>query len=187
MQFVVNVPDSDPCTSTTITAPTLPPLIIDQSYMPTTIPAFGDTLSGSNNPPTCQARTCSSQINPNVIWDDASQQFTVQSLPSDVVATTTVTLTCSLTYYSSVPSVSSSFELTTALYQIPCVTGNGMIIPSLPTLTIDQYYTATTIPAFGDILSGTTNPPTCGPRTCSSDNTKVVWDDATQLFNVQTL
>ncbi len=85
-----------------MTVPTLPALSISQTYASKTIPAFEDTYSGSSNPPTCGLRSCSTSGSPNVIWDDATQLFTVQTLgASDVVGTYTVTLTCKLASYSS--------------------------------------------------------------------------------------
>ena len=74
--------------------------------MSSTITAFGDSFSGTTNPPICGLRTCSSD-NLNVIWDNTSQKFTVKTLgASDVAGTPTVTLTCSLTNYSAVSAVS---------------------------------------------------------------------------------
>jgi hypothetical protein len=114
--------------------PTLPAsMSIDQFFTPMTIPAFKDSFSGTTDPPTCLARTCSSN-SPNVVWDNPTQLFTVQSLNTDLEATTTVTMTCFMTNYPTVSAISASFELTTAAY---CVTGNSMIIPTLPDLTID--------------------------------------------------
>ena len=55
---------------------------------------------------------------------------------------------------------------------------------TLSPLTIDPSYVPTTIAPFKDITSGSTNPPTCGDRTCSSDNPHVVWSATTQLFTV---
>ena len=56
-----------------------------------------------------------------------------------------------------------------------------MTVPILLDISIDQFYTPTTIAAFGDSFSGLTNPPTCGLRTCSTDNAypNVIWD----IFN----
>jgi hypothetical protein len=88
--------------------PTLPPMSIDQFALPTTIPAFKDIFSGTTSPPTCLARTCSSK-NPNVVWDNGTQLFTVQSLTTDLEATSTVTMTCSLTTYPTVSAISASF------------------------------------------------------------------------------
>jgi hypothetical protein len=34
------------------------------------------------------------------------------------------------------------------------------------------------IPAFSDIVSGSTSPPTCGDRTCTSNHPNVPWDNA---------
>jgi hypothetical protein len=95
--------------NTMVMPTTLPTtLSINQLSQPTTIPAFGDTFSGITNPPTCSARTCSSN-SPNVVWYSATQLFTVQSLTTDLAATSTVTMTCSLTDFSTVPAISASF------------------------------------------------------------------------------
>jgi hypothetical protein len=59
-----------------------------------------------------------------------------------------------------------------------------MAVPNLPDLTIDQAYVATTIAAFGDTISGSSNPPTCFARTCNSNSPNVIWNNASQLFNV---
>jgi hypothetical protein len=89
----------DCVTGNSITVPTLRDITIDQTYATTTIPAFGDATSGSYVPLACGLRTCTSD-NPNVIWDNAHQQFTVQTLgASDVLGTSTVTLNCSLQNY----------------------------------------------------------------------------------------
>ena len=165
-----------------MTLPTLPSLSISQTYFSTTIPAFEDTYSGSSNPATCGLRTCTSD-NPNVVWDNNSQLFTVQTLgASDVVGTYTVTLTCTLNDHS-VSAGSQVFTLT-----IPeCTTGNSMTVPTLPSLSISQTLVSTTIYAFGDTISGSSNPLICGLRTCTSDNSNVVWDNISQLFIVKTL
>ena len=166
-----------------MTLPTLPALTVDQLYVPTTIPALGDTISAATSPPTCGARTCSS-TSPNVIWNNASQLFTVQSLSTDVVGTSTVTLTCSLTNYPAVLAANPTFSLT-----IPAssCSVNTMTVPTLAALSINQNSAATTIPAFSDLFSGATSPPTCLARTCTSDNLNVIWNDASQSFSVQPL
>ena len=106
MTLTVTVPaPTDPCLSASMVTPTLPPINVPQSYTPTTIAAFGDTTSGSSSPPTCLSRACTSN-NPNVVWNNASQLFTVQSLATDVTGISTVILTCSLTSYPAVPAVS---------------------------------------------------------------------------------
>ena len=51
-----------------------------------------------------------------------------------------------------------------------------MIAPSLPALAVTRTYTATYINAYSDNVSGTTSPPTCGPRICTSDHPNVDWD-----------
>ena len=61
-----------------------------------------------------------------------------------------------------------------------------MTVPKLPILSISQTYVSSTILAFNDTVSGSSNPPTCGPRTCTSNNPNVPWDDGTQLFTVKT-
>ncbi len=82
-----------------MTVPTLSAMYIDQTYIATTIPAFGDTISGSTNPLTCGARICTS-TSLNVVWDSIDQLFTVKTLgAADVVGTFIVTLSCSLDLY----------------------------------------------------------------------------------------
>jgi hypothetical protein len=89
-----------------MTAPTLPSVSINQNYVSTTIVAFGDTISGSTVPPTCLARTCTSS-SPNVVWNSAGQLFTVKTLGiSDVLGTSTVTLSCFLASYIAVNAMS---------------------------------------------------------------------------------
>jgi hypothetical protein len=84
----------------------LPAITFDQNYVSTIISAFGDNISASTVPPTCLARNCMSD-SPNVIWDTYNQHFTVQTLGvSDVLGTSTVTLTCSLTSLTAVTPVS---------------------------------------------------------------------------------
>jgi hypothetical protein len=64
-------------------------------------------VSGATNPPSCLARTCTSN-HANVVWDDVAQRFEVKTLNlADVAGTNTVTLTCSLTNYPAIPSASS--------------------------------------------------------------------------------
>ena len=163
-------------TGNSIIVPTLPDVTVDQYYVPKTIPAFGDTISGTTNPPTCGLRTCTSN-NLNVVWDYFDQLFTVKTRGEfDVVGTHTVRLTCSLINYPSVNESSQTFSLIIKKF---CVTGNSMIVPNLPDVAVDQYYVPTTIPAFSDTMSGLTNPPTCGLRTCTSNNLNVVWDNST--------
>jgi hypothetical protein len=145
----------------------------------TTILPFKDLLSGTTSPPTCGPRTCSSGNNPNVVWDNANQLFTVSKLPEDVPGTSSsVTLTCSLTSYTA-PPADSTFMLN---FSVDCLTGNSITIPSLEPITIDQTYLTTSIPAFGDATSGTTSPPTCGVRICTSSHPNVIWSDDDQAF-----
>jgi hypothetical protein len=59
-----------------------------------------------------------------------------------------------------------------------------MTAPALPNLIIEQTYAQTRIAAFNDITSGSSDPVTCGTRTCTSNNPNVVWDDANQQFTV---
>ena len=98
-------------------------------------------------------------------------------MPGDAPGTSiTVGLTCSLLNYAAVPSLLKSFTLS---FSLDCRTGNVMNKPNLPPVSIDQTYIATTIPAFGDAVSGSSNPPTCGARTCSSNNhPNVAWNNA---------
>ena len=180
--FSLTIPASS-CSVNAMTVPTLAALSINQNSSPTIIPAFGDTYSGATSPPTCLARTCTSN-NPNVIWNDVSQWFSVQPLITDVAGTPTVTLTCSLASYSTVSAISQSFVLTTATY---CVTGNTMISPTLAPLSINQNSAPTPILAFADVLSASTSPPSCGARTCTSNNLNVIWSDSAQGFTVQPL
>jgi hypothetical protein len=159
----------------------LPDADVDQFYVTTTIPAFGDTFSGKTNPPTCGFKTCISS-HPNVVWDYFAQLFTVKTRGEfDVLGTHTVKLTCSLSNYPAVLASSQTFLLIITKF---CVTGNSMIVPTLPDVAVDQFYVPKTIPAFGDTISGSTNPPICGPRTCTSNDLNVVWDNATQTFTV---
>ncbi len=116
--------------------PNLSAMSISQLTPPTTIPAFKDTFSGTTDPPTCGPRDCLSN-NPNVVWDYATQLFTVQYLTTEFEGTSTVELVCHLTTYPTVPGISAWFDLTTAAY---CVTGNSMIAPILPNLTINSNY-----------------------------------------------
>ena len=161
-----------------MTVPTSLSLTIDNTYVSTTIAAFGDTASGTITPLACGLRTCTSN-NPNVIWDNATQLFTVKTLGAlDVAGIIAVTLTCQLTSYLTVPASSSGFQLT-IIVPGSCSTGNVMTVSTLPAVNINQFYTSTTIPAFGDTFSGATSPLTCGPRTCTSDNPNVIWDNAT--------
>ena len=51
-----------------------------------------------------------------------------------------------------------------------------MIAPSLPDLEVTRAYIDTYINAYSDNVSGTTNPPTCGARICTSDHPNVLWD-----------
>ena len=158
-----------------MTIPTLPAININQYYASTTIPAFNDTLSGFTNPPTCKARSCTSS-HPNVVWDNASQLFTVQTLGTlDVRGIFTVTLTCSLTSFTAVAAASQTFQLTISK---DCTTNNSMILPTLPALTIDQNYVSSSIIAFEDVVSGTTVPPACLARECTSNHPNVIWNNA---------
>ena len=105
----VSVVGPDGCyTGNAIIHPTLPNIIINQSYVPTTIDAFKDSFSGFTTPPTCHFRTCTSD-NSNVVWDNTSQLFTVKSLTSDVAKTESVILKCGLASYTTVPAEQSTF------------------------------------------------------------------------------
>ena len=68
-----------------------------------------------------------------------------------------------------------------AIFGEPGVTcnssGNSMIAPSIPDKTVYQTSTTSYIDAFPDYASGTTNPPTCGARTCTSNHQNVPWDN----------
>ncbi len=61
-----------------------------------------------------------------------------------------------------------------------------MIAPSLPNLAVTRTYIDTYINAYSDNVSGTTSPPTCGPRICTSDHPNVEWEDVGQIFRVHT-
>ena len=54
-----------------------------------------------------------------------------------------------------------------------------MIVPLLPNVEITQAYTTTFLDAFKDLISGSTSPPACGPRTCSTSGSPNVGWDAT--------
>ena len=62
-----------------------------------------------------------------------------------------------------------------------------MIAPSIPAQTVYQTSTTSYIDAFPDYASGTTNPPTCGARTCTSNHPNVLWDNIIQKFEIKTL
>jgi hypothetical protein len=52
-----------------------------------------------------------------------------------------------------------------------------MIAPSVSNVEITQAYTTTFLDAFRDLISGSTSPPACGPRTCSTfGSPNVSWD-----------
>ena len=154
--------------------PTLNPVTVTPTYPDTDVLAFGDTKSGTTL--TCGARTCSTTGSNNVVWDNTNKKFTIKSLgASDVAGTYTVQLTCSLTSYPTVSSATGSFLLTVAT--ITCGSaGNVMIAPSLPDLEVTRDYSETYINAYSDNVSGTTSPPTCGIRICTSDHPNVEWN-----------
>jgi hypothetical protein len=52
-----------------------------------------------------------------------------------------------------------------------------MITPTLTDETVTQNYITKFLEAFKDFVSGTTNPQTCGARTCMSDHPNVPWDN----------
>ncbi len=114
----------------------LPALSIDQTYVSTTIPALLDTVTElsriyTNGVTNCGVRTCISN-NSNVVWDNASQLFTVKTLGAlDVAGVYSVSLTCSLTNYPTVAAQSSAFLLTV----INC-SGATMTAPTFPALSI---------------------------------------------------
>ena len=128
--------------------PALPDLTIDENFVSTTILPFKDILSGTTSPPTCGARTCSSN-NSKVFWEPDNQLFNIDSLSeSEVAGTSTVTITCSLSDFPSVPQQSSSFSLTIVVPP-SCFSGNTMVMPTLPaSMSIDQSTPPATIPAF---------------------------------------
>ncbi len=106
----------------------------------------------------------------------------MRSTPFDVAGNSyLVELECYLSRYSSEVYGYVSFTITIAG---DCFS-TEMIAPVLPPLTIDSTYVPTTILAFGDTYSGTTSPPTCGPRVCFSTSPNIVWDNDSQLFTVQ--
>jgi hypothetical protein len=52
--------------------PTLTAETVNQNYITKFLEAFKDYASGTTNPPTCGARTCSVTGSPNVSWDSTS-------------------------------------------------------------------------------------------------------------------
>ncbi len=63
-----------------------------------------------------------------------------------------------------------------------------MIAPSVPNVEITQAYTTTFLDAFKDLISGSTSPPACGPRTCStSGSPNVGWEYINQRFTIKSL
>ncbi len=171
----------DCVTGNAIILPASNNLSIIQTSAAITFPAFGDTTSASSNPPTCGPRTCTSN-DFNVIWDYATQLFTLLYSSSNTPNTSRIIqLACSLSNYPSVPLATQSFTLSLIG---DCIIGNTMTIPTLPAVSIGETYIATTIPAFGDAISGSTVPQTCGLRTCTSSSPNVVWNHTNQLFTV---
>ncbi len=61
-----------------------------------------------------------------------------------------------------------------------------MIAPILPDLEVTRAYIDTYINAYSDNVSGTTSPPTCGARICTSDHPNVLWEKVGQKFKVST-
>lgn len=119
-----------------MTVPTSLSLTIDNTYVSTTIAAFGDTASGTITPLACGLRTCTSN-NLNVIWDNATQLFTVQTLGGfDVAGIFAVTLTCKLTDYPTVSAGILGFNLT-IIVPASCSTGNVMTVTTLPAVSIN--------------------------------------------------
>jgi hypothetical protein len=163
--------------------PTLNPVTVTPYYPDTDVLAFGDTKSGTSNPLTCGARTCSTTGSNNVVWDNTNKKFTIKSLgASDVAGPYTVQLTCSLTSYPNVSPATGTFLLT-VVEPITCgSTENVMIAPSLPDLVVTRAYIDTYINAYSDNVSGTTDPPTCGARICTSDHPNVLWEKIGQKF-----
>ena len=72
---------------------------------------------------------------------------------------------------------------TVAIFYGDCTT-NDMITPSLSNVTVGQGYIATFINAFSDTWSASSSPPTCLARTCTSNNSNVVWSNTDQKFTV---
>ena len=62
-----------------------------------------------------------------------------------------------------------------------------MITPTLTDETVTQNYITKFLEAFKDYVSGATNPPTCGARTCTSNHTNVPWDNTNKRFEIKTL
>ena len=84
----------------------MPDVTVPQTYTTTYINAFPDDYSLRTNT-NCGIRTCTSD-HPNVIWDDPTQKFAIQSLgASDVVGTKTAVLTCSIFDNDQVPEVTT--------------------------------------------------------------------------------
>jgi hypothetical protein len=63
-----------------------------------------------------------------------------------------------------------------------------MVVPTLNPVTVNQIYPDTDVLAFGDTKSGTSNPLTCGDRTCSTTGSNnVVWDNTNKKFTIKSL
>ena len=86
-----------------------------------------------------------------------------------------VDMTCNIA-----PLPTKTFWVMVTVLDPGCFTGNTMVepTPTLPQLNIGQLTPPSFIAAFKDSFSGTSNPPTCGPRTCSSgNNPNVIWNN----------
>ena len=63
-----------------------------------------------------------------------------------------------------------------------------MVVPTLNPVTVNQIYPDTDVLAFGDTKSGTSNPLTCGDRTCTTTGSNnVVWDNTNKKFTIKSL
>ena len=94
-----------------------------------------------------------------------------------VQCTTPLTGTVIKFKYTSTIVPSERWRIVAIFYTDCNSSGNSMIAPSIPAQTVYQTSTTSYIDAFKDYASGTTNPPVCGARTCSSNHPNVPWDN----------